>query len=115
MADQDLAMEVAVEIVVREAPKDQAQPQYVVIMGDSPIHTPRWVEEVCVEVCAMNAQQATLTAKTIHTTGQAPVFRGDWDACILTRDKIRSKGGDKYAEEMGVPSKTKIPVWIDEG
>jgi hypothetical protein len=28
----------------------------------------------------MTAQQAQLTAKTIHTTGQAPVFRGDWNS-----------------------------------
>jgi hypothetical protein len=28
--------------------------------------------------------------------------------------KIRSKGGDKYAEEIGKPSKEKIPVWVEE-
>jgi len=107
-------MEVAHEIVVKTDDKPEAQPQYTVLLGDSQAHTFKFVEDICIEICAMNAQQAQLTAKAVHEAGKAPVFVGGWDDCILTRDKVRSKGGDADARGMGVASEAAIPCWIEE-
>ena len=117
MADNgiDIMEQEQVKVMVRPDHKPEVEPQYVVIIGDSMKHTFEFVQEVCVTLCGMNGQQAALTAKTIHTQGQAPVWKGSWDQSVLKRDQIRSKGGDERARAMNVPSDSAIPCWIEEG
>lgn len=111
----DIMEQEQVKVVVRPDHKPQAEPQYVVVIGDSMKHTFEFVQDVCVTLCAMDAQQAQLTAKAVHEQGQAPVFKGAWDQAVLKRDQIRSKGGDERARAAGVASDTPIPCWVEEG
>lgn len=102
------------DIVVKTDDKPETQPQYVLLMGDSPCHSVEWVVEVCGSILGMNTLQGLQTALTIHNEGKAPVFKGAWDECVLKRDQIRSKGGDELVKGAGIESGT-IPVWIEEG
>ena len=115
MADNGIDIMEQVKVVVRPDHKPEAEPQYVVIIGDSMKHTFMFVQDVCVTLCGMSAQQAVLTAKAVDEQGQAPCFKGTWEQAVLKRDQIRSKGGDERARAAGVRGDAAIPCWVEEG
>lgn len=106
--------EIELGIVPSNDTKPETQPSYTLIMGDSPTHSVEWVCDLLQQVLAMNNLQALQIALTIHNEGKAVVFKGDWDAVVLKRDQVRSKGGDAMAKAIGVGSDDSIPVWIEE-